>query len=193
MDLRGRKKAKILIIDNYDSFTYNLVQQIGGLGGQPLVVRNDASLSQLQALSPSHLVISPGPGDSSNAGVSSSAMEYFAGKIPVLGVCLGMQVMGTMRGAKLVRAPVPVHGKTSVIEHDGRGVFAGLSLRPTFARYHSLVLSADHFPNDLIVTARCEGLIMGIRHRSVPRWEGVQFHPESFMSQEGDRLMKNFM
>lgn len=187
--------TQILIIDNYDSFTFNLVQQIGSLGAETLVYRNDSDLNSILSLKPTHLVISPGPGNPSHTGISRAVIEYFQGQIPILGVCLGLQLIGEMNGAEVIRAPEPIHGQTDSIVHDGKGIFKKLSLPTKMARYHSLVLNADTWPSEkLEITARTpSGLVMGLRHRLHPHLEAVQFHPESFMSPEGDLLMRNFL
>ena len=184
----------ILVIDNYDSFTYNLVQYLGELGAELRVVRNDAiDTDGVAALAPERIVISPGPGTPDDAGVSLDLIRRFGERIPILGVCLGHQAIGQAFGATVARAKTQMHGKTSDIRHDGRGVFAGLSNPFTATRYHSLVILPDTVPADLEVTARAEdGEIMGVRHR---RWpvEGVQFHPESILTVEGKRLLGNFL
>lgn len=186
--------SKVLIIDNYDSFTFNLVQAIGALGAEVIVKRNDTLLSELVKVNPSHLVISPGPGNPSHAGVSKEAILHFASSIPILGVCLGLQVIGVMFGAKISRAPEPVHGQTEPIFHNGKGIFRGLSTPTTMARYHSLILRKEEWPSELEITAWTEEeLIMGLRHREIPNLEAVQFHPESFMSTEGTLLLRNFL
>lgn len=184
----------ILLIDNYDSFTYNLYQYLGELGAQVKVVRNDAaSLEDIEQLSPRGLVISPGPGNPDEAGISISAIEAFAERIPVLGVCLGHQCIGQLYGARIVRAPELRHGKTSEVYHTGKGVFAGLPSPFAATRYHSLVVDAATCPRELEVTAwTTDGLIMGLRHRSLPL-EGVQFHPESMLTRSGKALLANFL
>ncbi|RYZ41462.1 MAG: aminodeoxychorismate/anthranilate synthase component II [Myxococcaceae bacterium] len=184
----------ILLIDNFDSFTFNLVQALGALGATLQVVRNDAlTVAQAQALRPSHVVISPGPKTPDAAGVSLDIIRAFAGHVPLLGVCLGHQSIGQVFGAKVVRAPVPVHGKTVEVEHRGQGVFRGLPRPFTAARYHSLVVERDSLPECLEVTAWSGDLVMGLRHRDLPGLEGVQFHPESFLTREGPRLLANFL
>jgi anthranilate synthase/aminodeoxychorismate synthase-like glutamine amidotransferase len=184
----------IVLIDNFDSFTFNLVQALGALGAELKVVRNDAvTVAQVAALQPSHIVISPGPCTPAEAGVSLDVIRAFGGKVPLLGVCLGHQCLGQVFGAKVVRAPVPVHGKTAEVEHSGQGVFRGLPSPFTAARYHSLVVAREELPECLEVTASHDGLIMGMRHRELPRLEGVQFHPESFLTPHGPRLLANFL
>jgi para-aminobenzoate synthetase component 2 len=186
---------RILIIDNYDSFTYNLVQYLGELGAHLDVQRNDdASVAELLASKPDGLVISPGPGVPQDAGISVDAViEFSAAKIPVLGVCLGHQSIGEAFGGKTVRARSIMHGKTSPIEHDNKGVFDGLPQPFDATRYHSLVVEEDSLPDCLAVTARtADGEIMGLRHRELPV-EGVQFHPESILTGEGKRLLGNFL
>jgi anthranilate synthase/aminodeoxychorismate synthase-like glutamine amidotransferase len=185
----------ILVIDNYDSFTYNLVQYLGELGGEVQVVRNDAaSIESIESLHPDRIVISPGPGRPEQAGVTMDAIRHFGSTVPILGVCLGHQAIGAVFGGSVVRATVPMHGKTSTIEHDGRGVFAGIAGPFTASRYHSLVVADEGLPADLEVTARTreDGTIMGLRH---VRWpiHGVQFHPESILTAEGRRLLRNFL
>jgi anthranilate synthase/aminodeoxychorismate synthase-like glutamine amidotransferase len=185
----------ILVIDNYDSFTYNLVQYLGELGADLRVVRNDAvSVDALAADPPARILISPGPGRPEHAGVTMTLIRRFGETTPILGVCLGHQAIGAVFGGKVVRAATPLHGKTSTIEHDGRGVFAGLTAPFVAARYHSLVVEDRDLPADLEVTARTreDGAIMGLRHR---RWpvHGVQFHPESILTGEGRRILRNFL
>ncbi len=186
---------RLLMIDNYDSFTYNLVQYLGELGAEIDVVRNDeATVEDLLDRGVGGLVISPGPGEPNAAGISVDAVTRFAlVGVPVLGVCLGHQSIGAAFGAKIVRARSIMHGKVSEVEHDGRGVFAGLPKRIEATRYHSLVIEEASLPAELEVTARTDdGEIMGVRHRSQPI-EGVQFHPESIMTVEGKRLLGNFL
>jgi len=185
----------VLVIDNYDSFTYNLVQYLGELGARIVVRRNDeAPLTALRALDPSRVVISPGPGRPEQAGASLDVIREFGARVPVLGVCLGHQSIGLLYGGSVVRAPVPVHGKTSTIEHDSKGVFAGISAPFQAGRYHSLVVAEDSLPADLEVSARSreDGLIMGLRHRTL-RVHGVQFHPESVLTNEGRKILRNFL
>ncbi len=184
----------IVIIDNYDSFTYNIVQTIGGLGVDVKVFRNDAvDVSYIEGLKPDRLLISPGPCTPAKAGISIEAIRYFAGRIPVLGVCLGHQSIGDAFGGETVRAARLMHGKTSMITHDGRGVFAGLPNPFEAMRYHSLVVNEARLPDCLTITAKSEqGELMGLRHNELPI-EGVQFHPESIMTPDGVQLLKNFL
>jgi anthranilate synthase/aminodeoxychorismate synthase-like glutamine amidotransferase len=184
----------ILVIDNYDSFTYNLVQYLGELGATLEVVRNDAlDVDAVARLQPERIVISPGPGNPDQAGVSLEVIRRLGPTTPTLGVCLGHQSIGQAFGATVAQARVQMHGKTSAIRHDGRGVFAGLSNPFTATRYHSLVVLEDTVPADLEISARAEdGEIMGLRHRLLPI-EGVQFHPESILTVEGKRLLANFL
>ncbi|MCA1563611.1 MAG: aminodeoxychorismate/anthranilate synthase component II [Acidobacteria bacterium] len=183
----------ILLIDNYDSFTWNLAQYLGALGAVPLVRRNDEiPLDEIAALRPERIVISPGPGRPEDAGVSVEVIRRFGPDIPLLGVCLGHQAIGVAYGGSVVRAPQLMHGKVSSIEHDGRGVFRGVSHPFTAGRYHSLVV-AEPIPPDLEATARSEdGTIMGVRHRQFPV-HGVQFHPESVLTGEGREVLRNFL
>jgi anthranilate synthase/aminodeoxychorismate synthase-like glutamine amidotransferase len=184
----------VLVIDNYDSFTYNLVQYLGELGAVVVVRRNDeATLDQLRTLAPGRIVISPGPGRPEQAGVTLDAIKEFGPRLPLLGVCLGHQAIGEAFGGTVARARTQMHGKTSAISHDGRGVFAGLPSPFTATRYHSLVVLKDTVPDELEITAWAEdGEIMGLRHRRHPI-EGVQFHPESILTIEGKRLLRNFL
>ena len=184
----------LLMIDNYDSFTYNLVQYLGELGAEVRVVRNDeASVTELAAMRPARVVISPGPCTPKEAGISLEAINAFAGRVPLLGVCLGHQAIGAAFGAKVVHARTLMHGKTSPIEHAGEGVFEGLPSPFTATRYHSLAVERDSLPACLEVTAwTADGEIMGLRHRTMAI-EGVQFHPESILSEHGRALLKNFL
>lgn len=184
----------VVLIDNYDSFTYNLYQYLGESGAEVEVIRNDAAtVAQLELLGPEALVISPGPGTPNDAGISLAAVETFQGRVPILGVCLGHQCIGQLYGAKIVRAPELRHGKTSEIYHIGQGVFAGMPNPFLATRYHSLVVDAASFPPALEVTAwTADGLIMGLRHRQM-LVEGVQFHPESLMTRGGKALLANFL
>ncbi len=186
--------TRLLVVDNYDSFTYNLVQYCAELGAQVEVCRNDeVTLEQLEAREADALMISPGPCDPPKAGISMAAIRHFAGKLPILGVCLGHQSIGAVFGAKVVRAKVLMHGKVSAIEHTGEGVFAGLPSPYVVNRYHSLAIDADSVPPELMVTARtADGEIMGIKHRTLAI-EGVQFHPESILSEHGYALLNNFL
>jgi anthranilate synthase/aminodeoxychorismate synthase-like glutamine amidotransferase len=184
---------RVLVVDNYDSFTYNLVQFLGELGADLDVVRNDrATVDELLARAPDRVVVSPGPCTPNEAGISLESMRRFpeAG-IPTLGVCLGHQSLAQAFGGFVIRG-APIHGKTSAITHDGRTIFAGLSPTLTVGRYHSLVVDPDRLPDVFEVSARGDGVVMGIRHRELPA-EGVQFHPESVLTDEGKRLLKNFL
>ncbi len=184
----------VLLIDNYDSFVYNLVQYLGELGEEPLVFRNDAvTVERIGDLAPSHLVISPGPCTPLEAGVSNEVIRAFAGTIPILGVCLGHQAIGHVFGGRVIRAPRLMHGKTSMIHHDGRRVFAGLPSPFRATRYHSLVVERETMPSCLVITAETDrGEVMGVRHRE---WavEGVQFHPEAILTEHGHQLLRNFL
>ena len=184
----------ILIVDNYDSFTYNLAQYFGELGCALMVKRNDAiSLDEISSLRPTHVCISPGPGRPAQAGLSNDIVREFSARVPLLGVCLGHQCIGEVFGGKIVAAPRLLHGKTSQIQHNGSGVFANLPNPFTATRYHSLIVSPDSVPDCLEVTAQTsEGEIMGLRHRDFPV-HGVQFHPESILTAEGKKLLANFV
>lgn len=184
----------LLVIDNYDSFTYNLVQYFGELGVQIEVFRNDQiTVPEVAALKPSHIVISPGPGTPEDAGISNEIIRELGSRVPVLGVCLGHQCICHVHGADIVRAKVLMHGKTSFIHHDGEGIFAGLPQPFEATRYHSLIVDPGTVPDDILITARTEaGEIMGARHRDKPL-HGVQFHPESILSREGKQLLENFL
>ena len=187
-------KPRLLLIDNYDSFTYNLVQAFLVLGAEVLVERNDAiTVEQALALAPSHLCISPGPGTPYDAGVSMAMIRAFAGRVPVLGVCLGHQSIVEVFGGKVVRAPRLMHGKTSLVKHDGRTLFHGLPQMCEVGRYHSLIAAPEHMPAELEVSATTpEGEIMAARHRTL-LVEGVQFHPESILTPQGPQLLANFL
>jgi anthranilate synthase/aminodeoxychorismate synthase-like glutamine amidotransferase len=184
----------LLVIDNYDSFTYNLVQYLGEMGQEVRVVRNDElPAAEIAALAPSHLVISPGPCTPNEAGISLEVIKTYAGKIPILGVCLGHQAIGQAFGGKVVRAARVMHGKTSQISHDGKGLFTGLPNPFEATRYHSLIIERSSVPDSLDVTAEtAEKEIMAVRHKTLPV-EGVQFHPESFLTTCGKDLLRNFI
>jgi anthranilate synthase/aminodeoxychorismate synthase-like glutamine amidotransferase len=188
----------VFVLDNYDSFTYNLVQYIGELGMQVVVKRNDqVSLRDIEVLHPSHIVISPGPCTPEDAGISIDVIRHFAGKVPILGVCLGHQAIGAAFGGRVVRAKNLMHGKTSDIEHDGRTIFTGIPSPMTATRYHSLIVANDHLPAEMEISATTrdndgESVIMGLRHRHL-RVEGVQFHPESVLTIRGKQLVTNFV
>jgi anthranilate synthase/aminodeoxychorismate synthase-like glutamine amidotransferase len=184
----------ILVIDNYDSFTFNLVQYLGELGAEVMVRRNDETTpGAIRQLAPERILISPGPGRPENAGVTLDVIRAFT-TVPMLGVCLGHQAMGLAFGGTVVRAPVPMHGKTATIDHDGRGIFSGITSSFQASRYHSLVVAHEPWPDELEVTARSkeDGLVMGLRHRTLPL-HGVQFHPESILTPEGRRILRNFL
>jgi len=184
----------LLVIDNYDSFTFNLVQLIGGMGYELVVKRNDEiDLEGIRRLAPTHLLVSPGPCTPNEAGISVAAIREFAGKIPILGVCLGHQSIGVAFGGRVIRAERLMHGKTSMVTHDGKGIYAGVSNPFEAMRYHSLIVEEATLPECLYVTARSErDELMGLRHASL-LVEGVQFHPESIMTREGGKILKNFM
>ena len=186
--------TQVLVIDNYDSFVYNLVQELGELGAEPVVHRNDAiDIAGIRAAAPDAILISPGPGRPAAAGISMAVVRELAGEFPILGVCLGHQAIGEVYGGRVVAAPTLMHGKTSSIHHDGRGVFAGLPDPFVATRYHSLVVEPTTVPDVLEVTATtADGVIMGLRHRTLPI-EGVQFHPESLLTREGPSLLSNFL
>ena len=191
---RNFEHVRMLLIDNYDSFTYNLVQAFAAMGASVMVYRNDAiTVPEALALEPTHLVISPGPGRPEDAGVSLEMIEAFAGKVPILGVCLGHQSIVQQHGGEIVRADRLMHGKTSMVKHDGKSIFEGLSNPFEVGRYHSLCAEEASLPADLEITAQTErGEIMGVRHKT-RQIEGVQFHPESVLTPEGDALLANFM
>jgi len=184
----------ILMIDNYDSFTYNLVQYLGEMGQQLKVFRNDKiTVEEIEALKPDRLVVSPGPCTPNEAGISVAAIKHFAGKVPILGVCLGHQSIGQAFGGEIVRASRLMHGKTSLVHHDGEGVFRGLPNPFEATRYHSLLIRRESIPDCLQITAETDQReIMGIRHKEYPI-EGLQFHPESILTQEGKQLLANFI
>ena len=185
---------RLLMIDNYDSFTYNIVQYFGELGADVTVWRNDEiGLDNIAAFAPDRLVISPGPSSPAQAGISVAAIQHFAGKVPILGVCLGHQSIGAAFGGRIVRAKELMHGKTSTITTNGEGVFAGLPKQFTVNRYHSLAIERESLPEALEITAWTDdGEIMGIRHQSLPI-EGVQFHPESILTEHGHAMLRNFL
>jgi anthranilate synthase/aminodeoxychorismate synthase-like glutamine amidotransferase len=185
----------LLVIDNYDSFTYNLVQYLGELGAEIVVRRNnEVTVEEIETeLKPMQILISPGPGTPDDAGVSLDVIKNFAGKLPILGVCLGHQAIGQHFGGKVIHAPVPVHGKAAEICHDGKTIFAELPYRFKAGRYHSLVVERESLPEELEISATTpDGLIMGLRHRTM-NIEGVQFHPESILTVEGKKLLQNFL
>ncbi|MGB9416112.1 MAG: aminodeoxychorismate/anthranilate synthase component II [Acidobacteriaceae bacterium] len=188
----------VFVLDNYDSFTYNLVQYMGELGAEMTIRRNDElTPEEVESLHPDHILLSPGPCTPQEAGISIPLIRHFATKVParvpILGVCLGHQAIGAAFGGKVVRAPKLMHGKTSEVIHDGRSLFSGIASPMTCTRYHSLIVAQDGLPRDLEITARTEdGIIMGLRHRKYPV-EGVQFHPESVLTHDGKRLIQNFL
>jgi anthranilate synthase/aminodeoxychorismate synthase-like glutamine amidotransferase len=193
----------VFVLDNYDSFTYNLVQYLGELGAEVEVYRNDElTVEQVEALHPDRILLSPGPCTPHEAGILVPLIRHMAGKAPILGVCLGHQAIGEAFGGRVVRAHQLMHGKTSPVDHDGKGIFAGLPTPLTCTRYHSLIVEQDSFPDDLIVTAHTPeangagkagtSVIMGLRHRTLPI-EGVQFHPESVLTDGGHQMIRNFL
>ncbi len=186
--------ARVLVIDNYDSFVYNLVQELGELGANPVVLRNDAiTVAEIAADLPDLIVISPGPGRPASAGISRDIISELTGHLPILGVCLGHQCIGEVFGGEVVKAPTLMHGKSSAIEHDGKGLFAGVPSPMIANRYHSLVVDPASVPDVLEVSARtADGIIMGLKHRSAPTF-GLQFHPESILSPDGPKLLENFL
>ena len=185
---------RIAVIDNYDSFVYILVQYLGELGAEPVVHRHDQiDLAGLDALEPDGILISPGPGNPGEAGISNEVIAHFAGRVPVFGVCLGLQCIGELYGGDIVRAPEIMHGKTSMIRHNGEGVFAGLPNPMEATRYHSLIVDRESLPDCLEITAETEtGIIMGLRHKELDV-EGVQFHPESVLTGAGKELLNTFL
>lgn len=184
----------ILIIDNYDSFTYNVYQYVANLGYEVQVIRNDKiTLEEIEAAGYEAIIISPGPGTPDEAGISKAVIEHFAGKIPILGICLGHQAIGEVFGGQVVRAPAPVHGKVSSIQHVGTGIYQGISPNFVAGRYHSLIVKRDSLPECLEITSTtADGLIMGLRHKEY-NIQGVQFHPESILTNEGMKLLENFL
>ncbi len=193
-EARIKKVFMLLVIDNYDSFTYNLVQYLGELGAQIKVLRNDkVTLSDIQRLRPERIVISPGPGRPVDAGISKKVIEQFMSQVPILGVCLGHQCVGEVFGARIVRAGRLMHGKTSLVYHNGKGLFRGVASPFEATRYHSLLVRRDSVPRCLEIIADTKRKeIMGLRHRKYPVW-GVQFHPESILTKEGKKLLGNFL
>ncbi|MDD1694979.1 MAG: aminodeoxychorismate/anthranilate synthase component II [Methanoregula sp.] len=185
---------KVLIVDCYDSFTFNLYQQVGKLGAEPLVLPCDTPLDVLKETGCDRIILSPGPGTPQDSGVCLDVLETLSRKVPTLGVCLGHQAICTTFGGDVIRAPHLMHGKTSAIQHDGKGIFDGVPTPFTATRYHSLIARRESLPDELEVTATSvdDGYIMGVRHRTYPI-EGVQFHPESILSAEGDRIIRNFL
>ncbi|MDE3148736.1 MAG: aminodeoxychorismate/anthranilate synthase component II [Acidobacteriota bacterium] len=191
----------VFVLDNYDSFTYNLVQYLGELGAEVVVRRNDElTPEQVEALKPDRILLSPGPCTPHEAGILVPLIRHMAGKVPILGVCLGHQAIGEAFGGQVVRARTLMHGKTSRVEHDGKGIFSGLPSPLTCTRYHSLIVAEESLPADLMITARtteangagAQSVIMGLRHRSLPI-EGVQFHPESVLTEGGHQMIRNFL
>lgn len=183
----------IVLIDNYDSFTYNVVQYFGELGQDIRVFRNDAiTIEEIEQLAPDHLVISPGPCTPNEAGISLEAIRYFAGRIPILGICLGHQAIGQVFGGKVVRAKTLMHGKVSLLTHDGSGMFSGIEQQTPVTRYHSLIVERESFPDILTMTAEADGEVMALRHKEWPI-VGVQFHPEAILTRDGKQMLKNFL
>jgi anthranilate synthase/aminodeoxychorismate synthase-like glutamine amidotransferase len=185
----------VFVLDNYDSFTYNLVQYLGELGADVVVKRNDeVTVDEIVAMKPERIVLSPGPGRPEDAGIMMDVIRRMGEKTPIFGVCLGHQAIGAVFGGRVIRASAPMHGKTSTIEHNSRGVFTGLTAPFEASRYHSLVVADEGLPGELEVTARTQddGVIMGLRHRTWPV-HGVQFHPESILTSEGRRILRNFL
>jgi anthranilate synthase/aminodeoxychorismate synthase-like glutamine amidotransferase len=184
----------VVVLDNYDSFTYHLVQYMGELGAEMVVRRNDElTPEEVESLHPDRILLSPGPCTPQEAGISIPLIKHFTGKVPILGVCLGHQAIGAAFGGNVVRAPQLMHGKTSQVSHDGRTVYSGIASPMTCTRYHSLIVAEDGLPPELEISARtADGIIMGLRHREYPI-EGVQFHPESVLTQDGKRLIQNFL
>ena len=188
----------ILVLDNYDSFTYNLVQYMGELGSRIVVRRNDqTTVDEIEAMHPDRIVISPGPCTPQEAGISIDLIRHFAGRVPLLGVCLGHQAIGAAFGGKVVRAPNLMHGKTSSVEHDGKTIFRDIPSPMTATRYHSLIVEEKSLPKELEISATCQDrdgtrVIMGLRHRKFPV-EGVQFHPESVLTEQGKQIIRNFL
>jgi len=184
----------VFVLDNYDSFTYNLVQYMGEMGADMTIRRNDElTVDEVEALAPERILLSPGPCTPQEAGISIELIQRFAGKVPILGVCLGHQAIGAAFGGDVVRASKLMHGKTSEVEHDGKTIFTGVASPMTCTRYHSLIVSEKNLPGELEVSARtADGTIMGLRHRNYPV-EGVQFHPESVLTNDGKRLVRNFL
>ncbi len=186
--------AMVFVLDNYDSFTYNLVQYMGELGAEMTIRRNDeVTPAEVEAFAPDRILLSPGPCTPQQAGISIPLIRHFAGKVPILGVCLGHQAIGAAFGGRVVRAGALMHGKTSAVEHDGKSIFAGLGSPMTCTRYHSLIVAEEGLPEELEISARtADDTIMGLRHRKYPI-EGVQFHPESVLTEGGKRLIQNFL
>jgi anthranilate synthase component 2 len=184
----------VFVLDNYDSFTYNLVQYMGELGAEMTIRRNDElTLDEVEALAPERFLLSPGPCTPQEAGILIPLIQRFAGKAPILGVCLGHQAIGAAFGGDVVRAPQLMHGKTSSVDHDGKSIFADIESPMTCTRYHSLIVAEDTLPKELEISARSsDGIIMGLRHREY-QIEGVQFHPESVLTQDGKKLIRNFL
>jgi anthranilate synthase/aminodeoxychorismate synthase-like glutamine amidotransferase len=185
----------VLVIDNYDSFTYNLVQYVGELGAEVKVRRNDeTSIAEIEQFAPDRILISPGPGRPEHSGITLEVIRQFGARLPVMGVCLGHQAIGMAFGGDVVRAPVPMHGKTCTVEHDAKGLFAGIASSFQASRYHSLVVAEQGWPAALEICARSQedGLVMALRHREWPL-HGVQFHPESILTHEGRRILRNFL
>jgi len=184
----------VIVIDNYDSFVYNIAQYLGELGWEPVVYRNDrVTPSEIERLSPSHIIISPGPGTPLEAGASNDIIRFFASRVPVLGVCLGHQCIGYVFGGNIVPAPIPTHGKRSLIYHDGKTIYKGIPRPFGGGRYHSLVIDSSTLPASLELSATTsDGVVMGVRHKDYPV-EGIQFHPESIMTEVGHDVLKNFL